>query len=70
MLLRRVFVALGFQLLQRLDQLLAGLVGLDDGGDVGIGETAPPVSPTGPLFLLQLLGGRSRAGLALLLVRA
>ena len=45
MLLRRVFVPLGLQHLQRLDQLLAGLArlnhGIDEsaiGGNVGIGE--------------------------------
>src|SRR2546423_5975371 len=36
MLLRRIFVALGFEHFQRLDQLLAGVAGLDD----GVHETA------------------------------
>src|ERR1700733_7172228 len=45
MLLRRIFVAFGFEHLQGLDQLLARLAGLDDGVDeapvgcnIGIGE--------------------------------
>jgi hypothetical protein len=45
MLLRRILIPLGSQHFQSLDQLLAGIAGLDDrvheaafGGDVGVGE--------------------------------